>query len=159
MHAFSLLNVSKEEIPPKTKLGLFTTEQYLVLKCRAMGFTQLETANSLSISRSNASMIESRARRKLESAKETLNAYELLLSNHSVFVEKGTRLKNVPSLVLNEGDRYGIHLKSNLIDIIRLVQNFEPKVTVEGVTTRDLKFDINPRGKVTLEISRKSKSA
>jgi hypothetical protein len=128
--------------------GLFNQKQLKILKLRARGFTQLEAAKDLGTSRANVSMIEWRARRKLEKARETIQAYEALQSSHTVSVEKGTKLAEVPLIVLHEGDKRHVHIKSDLIEIVRLVKALRPNVVREGKILRRLEFKINERGKL-----------
>ncbi len=96
-------------------------------------------------------MIEWRARKKLDKARETILAYENLQSSHAVQVEKGTKLAEVPLIVLHEGDKRRIHIRSDIIEIVRLVKALKPAAVREGRTVRDLIFKINERGK--LEVS------
>jgi Tfx family DNA-binding protein len=133
------------------KSGLFNQKQLKILKLRARGFTQLETARELGTTRANVSMIEWRARKKLDKARETIQAYEALQSSHRVLVGKGTRLAELPLIVLHEGDKHRIHIRSDIIEIIRLVKAIRPSVVREGKTIRELEFKINERGK--LEVS------
>jgi HTH-type transcriptional regulator, fmd operon transcriptional regulator len=72
--------------------------------------TQLETAKELGTTRANVSMIELRARRKVDRAVETLEAYKSTLTDHEVRIPKGTRFYEIPTLVLREGDKWGIHV-------------------------------------------------
>ena len=134
----------------KVQPGLFTASQFLILKLRSTGLTQLQAAKQLGTSRANVSMIERRARNKLEKARATLRAYESILSTHSVNVEAGTRLQEIPSFVLHEGDRFGIHLKSNLIEIIRMVKSIKPVCIKDGKTTRHLDFTFTQSGKLSV---------
>ncbi len=131
--------------------GLFNQKQLKILKLRARGYTQLETAKELGTSRANVSMIEWRARKKLDKARETIQAYESLQSSHTVSVEKGTKLAEVPMIVLHEGDKRHIHIRSDIIEIVRLVKALKPVAVREGKLLRGLKFKINERGK--LEVS------
>jgi HTH-type transcriptional regulator, fmd operon transcriptional regulator len=133
------------------KGGLFNQKQLKILKLRARGFTQIETARELGTSRANVSMIEWRARKKLDKARETIQAYESLQSSHTVSVDKGTKLAEVPLIVLHEGDKRHIHIKSDIIEIVRLVKALKPVVVREGKILRGLEFKINERGK--LEVS------
>lgn len=59
-------------------------------------------------------MIESRAKMKVGLAKRTIEAYHSTLTEHVVRAPKGTRFYEIPSMVLKEGDRWGIHIQSNL---------------------------------------------
>jgi HTH-type transcriptional regulator, fmd operon transcriptional regulator len=147
------------KIRTETKLGLFTKLQLLVLKHRSDGLSQAETARKIGTSRANVSMIELRAKRKLARARETLAAYESLLSEHSINVARGTKLHDVPTFVLAEGDKYGVHLRSNLIDIIRMAKRADPDSARDGGLTRDLKFVFAQSGILSLQkIDKPSKS-
>jgi Tfx family DNA-binding protein len=111
----------------------------------------METGRELKTSRANVSMIELRAKKKVERARETLRAYESTLTNHSVRVETGSRPQDIPSIVLREGDRFGIHIQSNIVDIIRMTRAIRPSCLTNGRTTRTLKFVFNQRGKLSVE--------
>jgi Tfx family DNA-binding protein len=132
------------------KHGSLTKRQFLVLKYRTSGLSQLETARKLATSRANVSMIELRAKKKLERARETIWAYESMLSKHIIKVKGGTRLQEVPSIVLSEGDRAKIHLRSNLVEIIRMVKRVDPACLKNGEITRDLEFAFTQSGVLTL---------
>lgn len=93
-------------------------------------------------------MIEWRARKKLEKARETIEAYEALQSSRKLVVSKGTKLAEVPLLVLHEGDKHHIHVKSDIIDIVRMVRAIKPSAVKDGKTNRPVVFTINERGKL-----------
>ncbi len=76
------------------KGSLFNQKQWKILELRARGFTQLETAKKLGTSRANVSMIEWRARRKLDKARATIQVYENLQSSRRVSVDRVTKLKS-----------------------------------------------------------------
>lgn len=110
--------------------------------------TQKETARELRTTRANVSMIELRARRKVEQARGTLRAYQSTLTDHSVVVPKGTRLYDIPPIVLREGDRHGVHVQSNIVEIIRVVKNVQPSCLEDGKTTRGIVLVFNQKGKL-----------
>lgn len=134
------------------KSGLLNQKQLKILKLRARGYTQLETAKELGTTRANVSMIEWRARRKLQKARDTIQAYESIQSSHSVKVESGTKLAEVPLIVLHEGDKRHIHIRSDIIEIVRLVKAMKPSAVRDGKTTRNLEFEINERGKLLISV-------
>ena len=113
--------------------------------------SQAETAEELHTTRANVSMIEWRARKKVEAARQILREYESTLTNHSVTVEKGSRPQEIPSLVLGDADKFGIHIQSNIVEIIRLVKALRPPVLENGMTTRPMTFVFNQRGKLSLQ--------
>lgn len=132
------------------KFGLLTERQYRVLTCRQMGMSQLQTAEELHTSRANVSMIELRARKNVERARETITAYESTLTSHPVTVPKGTRAYDIPPFVLREGDRCGVHIQSNIVEIIRMVREMDPPcLSNGGKTNRRVTFVFNQRGKLS----------
>jgi Tfx family DNA-binding protein len=130
------------------RLGSLTMAQYQVLLRRGKGLTQRQTAKELGTSRGNVSMMELRAKRKVEIARETLRAYQSTLTDHDVRVPKGTRMYDIPPLVLGAGDRFGIHLQSNIVDIVRMVKDAKPPCLAGGRTTRSLSLSFNQAGKL-----------
>ena len=134
--------------PLQMKRGSLTDAQYRVLVCRGKGMTQLETACELGTTRANVSMIELRARRRVQMARQTLDAYRSTLTDHVLTIPKGTRFYDIPSAVLREGDRWGVHLQSNIVDIVRLVKGVRPGCLEAGRTTRRISFVFNGAGKL-----------
>lgn len=126
--------------------------QLNILSLRARGFTQDEIAGKLGLTRSTVSVIEARAKDKVEKAKRTITAYETACAaKHSIQVPKNTKLAQVPFLVFKEADSLGIHLKVNIIDIVRMVKLKSPNCIVRGRTTRRLIFIINEKGEASLK--------
>lgn len=149
------MSEARQHVAPRIRRGLFTVEQYMVLKYRARGFSQRETAEALGTSRSNVSMIESRAKKKLSAARATVRAYQSMLpTNYVILVGKGTRLQDIPLRILGEGDRRGIHLRSNVTEIIRLVKSVAPRHIRAGRTTRELRFIFDTAGRLRLVLGR-----
>jgi HTH-type transcriptional regulator, fmd operon transcriptional regulator len=132
------------------KRGLLTERQYRVLQCRGKGLTQSETARELHSTRANISMIEMRARRKIDLARESLLAYQTTLTDHSVRIPRGTKLYDIPPAVLREGDKFGIHIQGNIVEIIRMVKDSRPTCLEGGRTNRTISFVFNQKGKLRL---------
>jgi Tfx family DNA-binding protein len=131
--------------------GYLTPLQLHILSLRARGFTQEEIAKKLGLTRSTVSVIEARAKGKVEKAKRTIDAYETVCATrHNVVIPKNTRLAQVPFLVFKVADGLGIHLKVNIMDIIRMVKIKSPNCVDHGRITRRLAFTINERGEVYL---------
>ena len=122
--------------------------QLKILRLRARGFTQLKVAEELGTTRANVSMIEWRARRKLEKARETVQAYESLQSAHTVRVEKGIKPAEIPLIVLHEADKRHVRLRTDIIQIVQLVRELKPVAVKGGKTIRELEFKIDKRGKL-----------
>lgn len=130
--------------------GALTEAQFRVLACRGKGLTQRETAVELGTTRANVSMIELRARRRVSMAKQTLEAYRSTLTDHVIRVPKGTMFYDVPSIVLREGDRSGVHLQSSIVDIVRMVKGIRPGCLGAGRTSRNIYFVFNRAGRLRL---------
>ena len=118
--------------------------------CRGKGMTQSETAKFLHTSRANVSMIERRARAKIGRARETIAAFESTLTDHRVVVPKGTHVYDIPRAVLGEADRIGVHLQSNIVDIVRMVKGIRPSCLAGRKTNRRVAFVFNQRGKLAV---------
>lgn len=96
------------------KHGFLSDRQFKVLQLRTeKGLSQAEVASVLGTTRENVTIIEKRARRNLRLAKETLRTYRLLLCVAKIKIEAGTRLIDVPGIVVKTGDNIGIKLKVN----------------------------------------------
>jgi len=147
-----LLLKRKQRIGVAMARGSLTDAQYRVLASRGKGMTQQETANEMGTTRANVSMIELRARRKVAQARDTLDAYRSTLTDHVIRVPKGTMFYEIPTLVLKEGDRWGIHMKSNVVEIIRMVKDVRPSCLAKGRTTRSIPFFFNKMGKLHIGI-------
>jgi len=130
--------------------GALTETQYAVLSCRGRGMSQKETAKALGTTRANVSMIEHRARKKVALARETLEAYRSTLTDHSVTVPKGTPFYDIPATVLAEGDRSGIHIRSNIVEIVRMVKAMRPAPLKEGKTIRRITFVFDKSGRLKI---------
>ncbi len=141
-----------EQVP--SSLGFLTKKQFEVLCLREKGYLQREVANELCMSRSSVSMIEARARAQIRKARRTLQVFEKARANtqHRVVIEKGTRLQKMPLIVLEEADRLGIHMRSNMVEILRIVKRERSYCLSEddGRTTARLIFSFNDRGKLKL---------
>jgi HTH-type transcriptional regulator, fmd operon transcriptional regulator len=95
-------------------------------------------------------MIEARAKMQIERARQTLRMYKLTQSQHKVCIVTGTRLQQVPMVVLQEADRFGVHLRSNMVEILRMVKKRKGALMTDGRTSEKIVFSFNERGKVSL---------
>jgi Tfx family DNA-binding protein len=95
-------------------------------------------------------MLELRAKRKIEIARKTLETVSQIRAEELVKISKGTRLADIPSIVLKEADRRGIHLETNIIEIIRMIKLVNPPCLENGKTIRDIVFKVSPEGRLFL---------
>jgi Tfx family DNA-binding protein len=94
--------------------GFLSDRQFEVLRLRIKkGLSQAEVASMLGTTRENVTIIEKKARRNIRLAEETIQAYKLLLCVTKVNIEAGTRLVDVPGIVIRAGDSIGVKLNVN----------------------------------------------
>jgi Tfx family DNA-binding protein len=131
--------------------GFLTEKQSHILFLRLSGYTQLEIARELKISRASVSMIEGRARRLIQRARQTVQYFDEIQRQYGVRVDSGTRLQQVPMIVLQEADNQKIHLRSNMVEILRLVKKSKANsLGADGRLIDAIEFRFNARGKLTL---------
>jgi HTH-type transcriptional regulator, fmd operon transcriptional regulator len=136
---------------PNKRHGFLTQKQSQVLYFRSCGFTQSEVAKKLRMSRASVSMIEGRAKKQVLRARQTVQYYELVQAQYEVVVDSGVRLQQVPMIVLQAADKHGIHLRSNMVEILRIVKKLKADcLGVNGRLTEKLVFHFNERGKLSL---------
>jgi len=135
----------------KKRHGFLTEKQSRVLFLRSRGFTQLEIAKQLKMSRASVSMIEGRARRQVIRARQTVQYFELVEKQYEVTVSSGVRVQQIPMVVLQEADKQGIHLRSNMVEILRLIKKMKASyLGADGRLSEKLLFRFNERGKLIL---------
>ena len=135
-----------------TRMGFLTEKQFVILTLRAKGYSQGEIAAELHMTRSSVSMIEGRARQQVERARHTLRLFELTQTQRTVAIEIVTRLQQIPLIVLQEADKHSIHLRKNMVDILRMVKKEKREaLSPEGRTTKRILFSFNERGKLSLK--------
>ncbi len=115
----------------KEKIGLLTERQLQVLSMRKMGKKHEEIAKELGTSPENIYILEKRALKNLKTAFDTIKA---AISGNVVLkikVEKGTKLIEVPSLLIKKADEAGIKLKGNFTKIYDDI-HYEASGSVKG---------------------------
>ncbi len=136
----------------KSRMGFLTEKQFRILALRSKGYSQRETAAELNMTRSSVSMIEGRARKQVQRARQTLRLFELTQTQRVLAIEIGTRLQQIPLIVLEEADKYNIHLRKNMVDILRMVKKErQTALSKEGRTVQRIYFSFNERGKLSLK--------
>ena len=98
--------------------SLLTPEQIKVLKLLREGKSRKEIAEILGTSVSNVYMIEKRALRNVEIAKKTLQQYLEIQGEVTMRVPAGVPLREIPELVVEEANKYGVKLKETTSDIL-----------------------------------------
>jgi len=134
-------------------IGVLTQKQFKILTLRAKGLTQREVARQLKTTRANVSMIEFRARHKLENAKRTISVYNSMQEGFHVTIPKGAELANVPDIIKKNCLKRHMELRSKPASIIRLVTTIWPDYVSDGRLKRGLTVNVDGNGNLTRNIS------
>jgi Tfx family DNA-binding protein len=111
--------------------SVLTRRQAEVLALRERDVRQSTIADRLGTSRANVSSIESRARKNVEKARETVAFAEALTAPVRVEVDTDTDLYDVPRLVYDACDAAGVKVNYTAPDLMKLVSD-EAGEAVEG---------------------------
>jgi Tfx family DNA-binding protein len=110
----------------------------------SQGLTQREVAEILGVSRTTVSALERSAKRKILLAEKTLSIYRELLSRAVLVINSGTKLVEIPAIILRRADELGIKLKG---DFTYIYSQLRYKVGVKKpILDRDIKVVIYKNG-------------
>ena len=104
------------------KYGLLTEHQIKVLKLRSRGLSLREVASILGVSHQNIALTEKRALENIETAKQTLIAYKLATSPIKIIIDEGTKLIEIPRIIVEEADKAEIKVKGDFTLIFKLIR-------------------------------------
>uniref|UniRef100_A0A7J3XWZ0 Tfx family DNA-binding protein n=1 Tax=Thermogladius calderae TaxID=1200300 RepID=A0A7J3XWZ0_9CREN len=104
------------------KYGFLTEKQFEVLKLRLQGLTQAEVASRLGMSRSAVAIAEKRAFRKIKLSEDTLRVYRELKAVRILVFDEGTRLVDIPGVIMSEADRLGLKVRASFDYIFGLIR-------------------------------------
>ena len=79
-----------------------------------------------------------------------VHTFRFTPADHVLVVPKGTKFYDSPPLVLGEGDRWGTHIRSNIVEIVRMVKDLKPPRLKGGKTSRSINFVFNKAGKLRI---------
>ncbi|MCL4344012.1 MAG: Tfx family DNA-binding protein [Nitrososphaerota archaeon] len=101
----------------RVRFGLLTERQVQILKMRRDGKEYSEIASELGTSVENVFIIEKRALKNIEAARNTLRA-----ANHAGIIGKisigsGTKLVEIPAYIMAEADRMKVKVMTNFTKI------------------------------------------
>ncbi len=117
-----------------------TDAQRRVLELRAQGYSQAQIARMLRTTRANISILEKRAREKIERARRTVEFAKKLESRAVVEVRPGEDLLGIPKRVLRAADSAGIKLGKSYVDLLAEIKEKAGR-KVDGRRIRE-KFEI-----------------
>lgn len=130
--------------------GLLTQRQIQILELRKKGMTQLETANSLGISRQDVSVLEKRAMRNINIATDTLQMAENIGLVKRFHISKGQHILDVAKAVISFADSEHIKIRTSALGIMTLIQAASSSTLEGGTVLTDLEGVILPDGRVSI---------
>ena len=104
-------------MPTRTRLGLLTEIQLMIIRLRDKGLTQQTIAERLGTTRQNIALIEKRARRNIKLAQSTLIAYKQSFAEATIPIAVGTHRVDIPRIVVDVADKANIRLQANFTRI------------------------------------------
>lgn len=128
--------------------GLLTEQQIKVLKLRAKGLSLRDVASILGVSHQNVALIEKRALRNVKVAEQTLLVYKLITSPVKLVIKEGTRLVEIPKIVIEASDSAGVRVRGDFTLLFKLLR-FRARECVRGVRLeKPVLVIVNPQGYV-----------
>jgi hypothetical protein len=143
---------SSADLPhPKSRRGFLTEKQFYVLDLLSRGYSQIEIADMLGMSKASVPKLERKARGQVERARQTIKTQELAQRRqYKITIEPDTRLQKIPMIVVQEADRYGIHLEPSMAEILKMVKTSRQDCLTDGMSTKEINFSFNEKGKLSL---------
>ncbi len=129
--------------------GFLTERQLLVLKLRRKGMSHESIAKILNTTRENIVILEKRAFRNIRLAKETLE-YAAAIAGETIHISKGTRIVDVPGIILGRADEAGLKLSMSMPALITEVSNRMRAVARRGIVQQDVDVLILPDGNISI---------
>ena len=104
-------------MPKQKSFGLLTEKQLEVLALRKKGLSYKEIAKRLKTTRENIYILEKRGLRNIEIARETIEIAKHQGILCEIQLKEGTRLIEIPKIIVDEADKRNVKLKANFTRI------------------------------------------
>jgi len=122
----------------KERIGLLTERQLEILNLRKNNMSYDEIAKRLGTTPENVYILEKRALRNLKLAFETIKAAVAGNIVMKVKFKKGTKLVNIPPLLVSKADEAGIKLKGNFTKIFDDIRYSVPDSISKNELVKDV---------------------
>lgn len=130
------------------KYGLLTEHQVKVLKLRSKGLSLRRIASILGVSHQDVAVIERRALENIERARQTLLAYKLAVAPLKIRIDEGTKLVEIPRIIMDEADRSGLKVRGDFTLIFKLIRFKARRCIVENKVKEPLMIVVDRSGEV-----------
>ncbi|MCD6483576.1 MAG: Tfx family DNA-binding protein [Candidatus Odinarchaeota archaeon] len=146
-------------MPKQKSFGLLTEKQLEVLALRKKGLSYKEIAKRLNTTRENIYILEKRGLRNIEIARETLEIAKHQGILCEIQLEAGTRLIEVPKIIVDEADKRNVKLKANFTRIYDEIRYKVPKAIERTRLARPVVVYITLDGDFWVESQRLEKTS
>jgi len=103
-------------------VGFLSELQVRVLVLKSLGLTYREIAWKLRVSHGSVAAAYKKALVNISRARETIVFYELLSAARRVVIQPGTKLVDIPRIVLEEADAAGVKVEADFTLIYKLIR-------------------------------------
>ena len=131
--------------------SFLTEKQIRVLELRTQGHSQQEIADIMGSTRSNISILETRAYRNISRAKRTIQKWMMIQAPISIRISAGTDLFNLPDIIFAEADQKRIQLPINSADIIVQLKSKAPNTFKDRNIKKDADIYITEYGDLLIQ--------
>ena len=149
LHLYLSYSKKRRALVKRRTKGFLTERQLLVLKLRRKGMSHEGIAKILNTTRENVMILEKRAFRNIRLAKETLE-YAAAVAGETIHVSKGTRIVDIPGMILGKADEAGLKLSMSMPALITEVSNRMRTVAWRGIVQEDIDILILPNGNIRI---------
>lgn len=136
--------------------SVLTRRQAEVLALRERGVAQADIAAYLGTSRANVSNVEASARANVEKARETVAFARTLEAPVQVYIEAGTDLYDIPSMVYDACDDADVKVNHAAPELMKIVSDEAASVVSGRAVNADLLVGVTTTGEMTVRRSSQS---
>jgi HTH-type transcriptional regulator, fmd operon transcriptional regulator len=134
-------------------LDSFLTERQIeVLKMRLCGLSQQEVADKLGTTRSNISILETRAHLNIARAERTMQQWIMMRAPISLKARAGTDVFDLPKMIFAAADEKEMLLPITSLDIIVQLRRKAPRLFKKRALEKDARIFVTKEGEVLVEV-------
>ena len=134
----------------RKKYGLFTEIQLTTLYYKSHGYSLREIAEIHGSSHQNISIAYKRALKNREIAEKTIFYYNLITSCIQLIIPAGTKLVDIPKIILDKCDEKNIKLRADVTLIFKTIR-FKHRECLEGnMLKKPLLVLVNSNGELNI---------
>jgi len=131
--------------------SILTERQWEVLRLREKGFSQRKIAEILGTTRSNVSILESRAAQNIERAKRTIDEWMTIQAPIVVTVPGGTDIFQIPGQIFEEADRQKLRLPLDSVELVVQLRTKAPRELKGRMILRDIQVFVSRDGEILVK--------